>query len=120
MGLETKCKLNQKALSNCVKTRLQMLFIYLNGLKNTNYDPLDIKIKFTPNLPADDLMMAQIISQLNGKISTETGIANLSFVDNPSNEMKKLAEENKANSIGADLLNGINNTKPTKPIEKMM
>jgi len=106
IALEQKCKLNEKALGNCVKTRLCMLFCYLNSLKSTNYDYKDIKIKFTPCIPSDDLINAQVVAQLGSKLSTETALSLFSFVDNPKEEVKKVTVENKANSIGADLLTG--------------
>jgi len=85
IALEEKCKLNQKSIADCIKTRLKFLFIYLQVIKNINYDYRDIKIKFTPNIPQDDLMVSQIISQLGDKLSTETGLAQLSFIENPKN-----------------------------------
>lgn len=94
IALEEKCKLNQKAIADCIKTRLKFLFIYLQVIKNINYDYRDIKIKFTPNIPQDDLMTAQIISQLGDKLSTETGLSLLSFIENSKNEMKKIKDEN--------------------------
>ena len=94
IALEEKCKLNQKAIADCIKTRLKFLFIYLGVIKNIQYDFRDIKVKFTPNIPQDDLMTAQIISQLGDKLSTETGLSLLSFIENPKNEMKKLKNEN--------------------------
>ncbi|MBY6878682.1 phage portal protein [Clostridium botulinum] len=94
IALEEKCKLNQKAIADCIKTRLKFLFIYLQVIKNINYDFRDIKIKFTPNIPQDDLMTAQVISQLGDKLSTETGLSLLSFIENPKNEIKKLKDEN--------------------------
>jgi SPP1 family phage portal protein len=104
ISLEEKCKLNQKALANCVKTRLEMLLIYMNNLKNTNYDYRDIKVKFTPNIPSDDLTNSTVVTALGDKLSNETALSLFSFVDNPSNEVKKAKEESKANSIGAALL----------------
>lgn len=106
IGLEEKCTNNIQALVDAIKGRLQFLFIYLKIKQNKNYDWKDIDIKITPNIPTDDLMMSQIISQLNGKLSTRTGLAQLSFVDNPDNEMKEIEKENEANSIGQSLLNG--------------
>ncbi|AVP66040.1 phage portal protein [Clostridium botulinum] len=94
IALEEKCKLNQKAIADCIKTRLKFLFIYLKVIKNKNYDFRDIKSKFTPNIPQDDLMTAQVISQLGDKLSTETGLSLLSFIENPKNEIKKLKDEN--------------------------
>ncbi|MPU14913.1 phage portal protein [Acinetobacter baumannii] len=93
ISLEEKCKLNQKSIADCIKTRLKFLFIYLQVIKNINYDYRDIKIKFTPNIPQDDLMVSQIISQLGDKLSTETGLAQLSFIENPKNELEKIKEE---------------------------
>lgn len=106
IGLEEKCTNNIQALIDAIKTRLQFLFIYLNIKKNKNYDWKDIDIKITPNIPTDDLMMSQIISQLDGKISLKTGLAQLSFVDNVENEIAELDKENKDTVLGSKLLNG--------------
>lgn len=106
ISLEEKCKLNEKALANCIKMRLQMLFSFINNLKNTKYDYKDIKIKFTPNIPSDDLANANVVSLLGDRLSRETALSLFSFVDNPVQEIKKADEENKANIEGELLLNG--------------
>jgi SPP1 family phage portal protein len=93
--LEEKCKLNQRALTDCIKTRLKALLTWLNKLNGTNYDWKDIKIKFTPNIPQDDANAAQIITQLGDKLSTETGLSLLSFVEDPKNELEKVKKEQK-------------------------
>jgi SPP1 family phage portal protein len=121
ISLEEKCKLNQKALANCVKTRLCMLLCYMNNLKGTNYDYRDIKIKFTPNIPSDDLTNSTVVTALGDKLSTETALSLFSFIDNPQNEVKKAQAEAKANSIGAGLLNPPQppmtpQTMPDKPL----
>lgn len=105
IGLEEKCTNNIQALTDAIKTRLQFLFIYLQIGKNKNYDWKDVDIKITPNIPTDDLMMSQIISQLNGKLPLKIGLAQLSFVDNVDNAIAELKKENEASNIGADLLN---------------
>ncbi|QEZ67740.1 phage portal protein [Paraclostridium bifermentans] len=104
ISLEEKCKLNQKALNNCIKTRLKVLFIYLKIMFNKNYDYRDIKIRFTPNIPQDDLMMAQIIAQLGDKLSTETGLSQLSFIENAKNELVKIKSEQESIIEGNQLL----------------
>lgn len=93
ISLEEKCKLNQRAINDAIKGRLKFLFIYLNLRKNKTYDYRDIKIKFTPNIPQDDATAAQIITQLGDKLSTETGLSLLSFVENPSGEAEKAKKE---------------------------
>ena len=105
ISLENVCSLDADAITDCIKNRLRMLFKYLSVISSGDYDYKDIKQVFTYNIPSDDLVTAQIIAQLGPKLSTETGIAQLSFVDNVSNEMKKIAKEQKANSIGDSLLN---------------
>ncbi|QCH29264.1 phage portal protein [Clostridium tyrobutyricum] len=110
IGLEEKCTNNIQALIDAIKVRLQFLFIYLKIKQNKNYDWKDVDIKIVPNIPTDDLMVSQIISQLNGKLSTRTGLAQLSFIDNPDNEMKEIEKENKDDSIGKSLLNGGENS----------
>ncbi|WP_061293675.1 phage portal protein [Clostridium botulinum] len=108
IALEEKCKLNQKSIADCIKTRLKFLFIYLKVIKNIEYDFRDIKIKFTPNIPQDDLMTAQVISQLGDKLSTETGLSLLSFIENPKNEMKKLKDELPGMNLD-DIVGDVNN-----------
>jgi SPP1 family phage portal protein len=105
ISLENVCSLDAKAIYNCTKNRLRLLFSYLKLISVGNYDYRDIKQVFTPNIPSDDLVTAQIIAQLGDKLSTETGIAQLSFVDNVADEMKKIEKQNKANSVGDELLN---------------
>lgn len=106
INLEQKCTLNDKALANCIKIRLQMLFLYQNSVKGTNYDYKDVKAKFTPNVPMDDMMTAQMVSQLGDKLSIQTALAQLSFVENPQEEMEKIKQESKDAVLGAILLSG--------------
>ena len=112
IGLEQRCANNIEAMTDAIQTRIQLLFEYLHIKQGLNYDWRDIDPKFTPCIPTDDLMMAQIISQLNGKISTKTGISQLSFVDNPENEMEQLKKENKANNVGQGLLDSASKVPP--------
>ena len=51
-------------------------------------------------------MIAQISSQMGDRISTETLLSQLSFIDNPLNEVKKIEAEKEANSIDLDGLKG--------------
>lgn len=105
IALEEKCRLNEKAFSNCIKTRLKMLFAYLKNLKGTNYDYRDVRWKYTANVPADDTANANIVSQLGDKLPTDVALSLFSFIDNPQLVAKQVEEQNKANLIGADLLN---------------
>lgn len=110
ISLEEKCKLNQRALADCIKTRLELLFVYLRIIKNKQYDYRDIKIKFTPNIPQDDLATAQLIAQMGDKMSTETGLSLLSFIENPANEIEKIKKEQSELLQGQSLLDNVGDT----------
>jgi len=114
ISLEQKCKLNIGAIDDCITVRLKMLFKFLKFLYEKDYDYRDVKRKYTPCIPSDDTANADIVSKIggaNGVISNETSRSLFSFVDNPVNEGKKVAEEQKAISIGQTLLN---------PVDKMV
>lgn len=105
IGLEQRCANNIEALTDCLTTRIKFLFNFLQIKSGKFYDWRDVDIKFTPCIPTDDQMMAQIISQLNGKLSTKTALAQLSFVNNPDSEMAELKKEQQVYAIGAEKLN---------------
>jgi SPP1 family phage portal protein len=105
IDLEQKCTHDIQSMEDGIKSRIKFLFLYLYKRSGLQYNWLDVDIKFSPNIPSDDLMMANIISQLNGKLSIKTGLKQLSFVDNVDNEIKELEKENQATSIRNDLLN---------------
>lgn len=108
ISLEEKCKLNQKSVSNVLKTRLQFLFEYIKTIKNKEYDVKQVKLKFTPNIPQDDLMTAQIISQLGDLLSEETSLSLLSFIENAQIEKAKKDNEESEMKAGLELL-GVEN-----------
>ncbi|WP_160678743.1 phage portal protein [Clostridium sp. C8-1-8] len=103
ISLEERCKLNQQSMTDCIKTRLQMLFTYLSKL-NLTYDASDIKIKYTANIPQDDTAMADIVSKVGDLFSDETKASLFSFVDNPSLEIEKRNKEQEEVSQGNSLL----------------
>lgn len=104
IALENRCSINQKAFENLVRTRLKMLFKYLSIIEGIDFDYKDIKIKFTPNIPVDDQQSAQIISQLGDKLSLETALSLLSFVENPQLEIQKIKKDNEKLARGRELL----------------
>lgn len=93
--LRIKITTQNQALKNCIKTRLKCLFIYLNLAESKMYNYRDIDIKPQLNLPQNDVEVAQIISQLNGKLSIQTGLERLSFITNGKAEFEKMLEEQK-------------------------
>lgn len=86
-------KLSEKAMKNGIKKRIRLIYVILSEL-GKEYNYLNIKSKFTPLIPSDDLMMAQIISQVpDDYISKETGRKQFSFISDPQLEAQKVKEE---------------------------
>lgn len=103
INLRNRIGIEQKALSDAIRNRLKLLFIYLRQAYSKDYDYRDIKINFTMNVPSDDVNMAQIINQLNGKLSAETGLNQLSFIQNGKAEYAKALKEQKQAMDDVDL-----------------
>ncbi len=76
-------------MKNIIQGRMYFLFKLFNKIENVNYDYRDVSVKFTLNIPQDDLLMAQTLSQLGigENISLKTALAQLSFVNNPDQEI---------------------------------
>ena len=98
-------------LKNCLKERVKNLFTYLNLVENKQYDYKGVKIQLQINLPQNNVEMAQIMTQLSGKMSIRTGLSQLSFVTNADEEFNKMLEEQKMlleqNNVDLDNLEGV-------------
>ena len=95
INLRNKIGIEQKALSDAIRNRLKILFAYLKLADNKDYNYLDIDIVMTMNVPSDDVSMAQIISQLANILPYETGLNQLSFIQNGKAQFEKKLEEQK-------------------------
>lgn len=93
-NLEAKCSMNEKAMTNIIRTRLRCFFKYLWTIKGDNYDSRLVHIEYTPKVPVDEATIAQIISQLpQGLISNETLRSWLPRISNPVTEGEKVKKE---------------------------
>lgn len=92
LGLEQLAKIKERYFIQGLRERLQ-LFSNVLKVKGKAVDVSDVKITMTRNLPVNDLETAQMISTLNGMVSTPTLISQLSFVDDPAAEVEKAEEE---------------------------
>lgn len=91
--LRIKITTQNQCLVNCIRTRLKFLFKYLNIANGANYNYKDVLIMPQLNLPSNDVETAQIVSQLNGKLSIQTGLERLSNVTNGREELIRKLEE---------------------------
>lgn len=106
-SMENKCSLNQNSHKDIVKNRVRFICKFLK-FSGKEYDPKDITPKYTANIPQDDLMTAQILSQVpEGTISKETGRSQFSFIPNTIVEGEKIEKEaqEELNKYPGDLKN---------------
>lgn len=109
IALKYKCTTLIGCHYNIVVSRLRFICEYLNIKKNKNYDYMDVKVRYTPNIPKDDLSTAQMLSQVpEGTVSKKTGRTLFSFISNPDAEADKvkLEQEEELSIIGENYLGG--------------
>lgn len=104
--LESKCKMNEKAMANILKTRLKCLFRYLFQTENKEYDVNLVKIQFTPNIPVDIISNADLVSKVPHEvISYKTMRTLFPFVTDADSEQLQIDNENSAAAPEIDLNN---------------
>lgn len=104
IGLEQRVRDSEGSMKNIIQGRMYFLFKLFNKIKNTNYDYRDVSVKFTLNIPQDDLLMAQTLSQfgIGENISLKTALAQLSFVNNPDQEIKLIEDYKRNHEVDLD------------------
>ncbi|CUU45546.1 phage portal protein [Clostridium beijerinckii] len=99
--LESKCRMNEKAMANIIKTRLKCLFKYLEITEGKKYDVNKIEIKFTPNVPADLTALADIVSKIPHEVmSNRSKRALIPTITDVDKEGEQIELENKAENQG--------------------
>ena len=108
IGLEQRVRDSEGSMKNIIQGRMYFLFKLFNKLENVNYDYRDISVKFTLNIPQDDLLMAQTLSQfgIGENISLKTALSQLSFISNPDREIKLIEDYKNKSEIDIDKVLG--------------
>ena len=95
IGLEQRVRNLEGCMHEVIIKRIKFMFKLYRILEGIDYNYKDIEVKFTLNIPQDDLLTAQTLSQLGigENISLKTALSRLSFIDNPAKEIQDLQEE---------------------------
>ncbi len=110
IALKNKCTLLIGSHYNIIVNRNKFICSHLNLTKNKQYDYRDIKARYTPNIPQDDVSTAQMLSQVpDGTISKQTGRSLFSFITNPKSEEEKvhLEQQQELDLIGNSYSEGV-------------
>lgn len=101
LAFEQSIKTKERFMERGLMERFQLYWNYLHSISKVSgeIDISNIDAVFKRNLPSNDLETSTIITNLDGKVSQETLIGQLSFVKNAKEEIeasKKEAEERQA------------------------
>lgn len=96
LGLEMITKEKEKWYKKGLKRRIELFCNFLN-LKAIAINPSSVKMAFTRNLPKNLTEISQMIANLSGKVSTETIIEQLPFVEDSALEVEKVKKESEEN-----------------------
>lgn len=136
LAFEQNIKTKERFLERGLMERFEMYYNYLKSISKVSGELkiTDVDAVFKRNLPSNDLETSTIITNLDGKVSQETLIGQLSFVKNAKEEIdsaKKEAEErqkavakafasteiNDANDDDEDELDEDGKPKPKLPVK---
>lgn len=98
LAFEQNIKTKERNFERGLMTRFRLYWNYLKSISKATGDMFieDVDAVFTRNLPQNDVETSQIINNLDGKVSTETLIAQLSFIEDAETEYNKAREEAQA------------------------
>lgn len=103
LGLEMITKIKQRYYVKGLKKRIKLFANYL-GLTQIAIDANSIIPHFSRSLPKNLLEISQIVSNLDGKVSQETLLSQIPFVEDPTSEIEKVNEEKQENIVQNQLL----------------
>lgn len=92
LGLEMLTKIKERWYRKAMRKRLR-IFIGFLGYRQINIDETDLEAKFSRGLPKNLVEIAQMISNLSGKVSLKTLLTQIPFVEDPEAEVALLNQE---------------------------
>lgn len=99
LGLEQLAQTKEGYYRIGIKERLRLYKNILN-IQNIDIDVDEVEISFTRSLPVNEIEISQLIANLENKVSNETLISQLPFVEDVKTEIERVKEQRK-NSINS-------------------
>ena len=93
LGLNQITKIKERYTKEGLRERIELFNAILEIKGKTPVDIDEITITINHSLPKNLVEIAQVIGNLSGICSKETLVAQLPFVENPEEEVKKADEE---------------------------
>ena len=105
LPIEQKAGIKEREFRRGIQRRLKLISNML-GLLGSEYSYLDIDMAFVRTLPVDLLNEMQILATGNGLVSKSTLFGQVSFIEDPADEIQKIEDESD-DTLNYDLFNGI-------------
>jgi SPP1 family phage portal protein len=92
IGFEANTSRKERYFKKGIQKRIELIMSYMSML-GSNYNYRDIDITFSRSLPTSDTEAVDSVVALQGIVSKETLLGQLSFVEDPSEEIARLEKE---------------------------
>jgi len=92
IGLEQIRGRKERKFKKGLQRRLELI-ANIQGIKQAAFDWREVSITFSPNIPANIVELANIVTALNGSVSKQTLLSQLPFIPDPLEEMAQLKKE---------------------------
>lgn len=93
LALEQRTKVKQRYFTEGLRYRLECIANVLNTQGGAAFDLENVDITFKRSLPPNETESAQLVSTLQGTVSTETLLSQLPFITDPAAELERLEKE---------------------------
>lgn len=96
LGTENLVSIKERKFKRGLQQRLELMSM-MNSILGEGFDWRAIDIIFTRNIPANDADIANMVNTLKDIVSEETLLAQIPFVEDVQNELKKVKQEREEN-----------------------
>ncbi len=118
LGLEMVTKIKERYYRKGLRKRIRLFCNFLN-LKAVALEADSIIPTFSRALPKNLVEIAQMIANLDGKVSSKTLIRLLPFVEDPDNEIESLKQEKEENAELQRKVFTVNENMPPDEMEEV-
>lgn len=98
IGTENLTSIKERKFKKGLQKRIELIS-YISTLKTGGFDWRSIDINFTRNLPVNDAEIANMVSTLEGIVSNETLLSQISFVEDVNAELDKIKKQKEENPL---------------------
>ena len=90
LNLENSCKITERKFTRALRKQYELMSAYWKTYQSIDIEVMRLKFTFTRNFPRDLAAEAEILNSLLGTISDHTAFSQMSFIDDPDQEIAKI------------------------------